>query len=287
MSNYEIFENFDTRNISSVKIGGIIKYFYVVNNIQGIKEVFKIIKNKNYDYYVIGGCSKILFPDIFMRECLVKLNIDVLQETKKYVRVGAGTSLKKLAAFMASKGYKGFSGLISIPGSVGGAICNNAGAFGDEISTYLSYVKVFENGKIKILSRDQLDFSYRSSSFKQKKAIILEAYFAKIKGNKEEILVRAKANAEMRAKTQPINAFTLGSTFKNKDEIKIAKILDELSLKGFAQNGLKISEIHANFILNVTNSTQKNFLNILVILRTLVYNKLKYLPDLEIIILRW
>lgn len=287
MSDYEILENYDVKQLSTIKIGGIIKYLYLVNNINGLKSVLKIIKDNNFDYYVIGGCSKILFPDIFMRECLVRLNNSYIKETKKYVVVGAGVALKKLASYMISRGFLGFEGLLSIPGDIGGALVNNAGAFSNEISDYLECVKVYEDERIKILNKSELQFSYRYSSFKERNCIIVEAYFRKIKGDKKQIIGRAKEVALIRAKTQPKNILTLGSTFKNNDTTKIAKVLDDLGLKGYQLENVKLSNMHANFLQNVENCTQKNFLNILVILRSVVYNKLKYLPELEIVILRW
>ena len=287
MNDYEVYENYDVKKLSSIKIGGTIKYLYLINNIKGLSSVFKIIKENSYDYYVIGGCTKILFPDHFMRECLVKLNNNYIRETKKHVVVGAGATLKKLSAYMLNKGYKGFEGLLSIPGDVGGAIVNNAGAYGNEISDYLDYVKVYENGRIKTLYKEELNFSYRNSIFKTKLYIVFEAYFKKVEGEKDKILKVAKENALKRAKSQPQNILTLGSTFKNTETIKIAKTLDELGLKGYQEGNVKISSIHTNFLQNVENCTQKNFLNILVILRSVVYNKLKYLPELEIVILRW
>ena len=222
-----------------------------------------------------------------MRECLIKLNNNYIKETNDRVIVGAGVQLKRFSSFMVSNGYLGFEGLISIPGDVGGAIVNNAGAFHDEISDFLDYVKVWENGKIKTLHKDELGFSYRNSIFKTRNCIIYDACFKKIKGNKDEILERVKNSVAIRAISQPKNILTLGSTFKNSNEFKIAQVLDELGMKGFQSENVKISNVHANFLQNVDNCTQKNFLNILVILRSVVYNRLKYLPELEIIILRW
>ncbi|MCH5180392.1 MAG: FAD-binding protein [Erysipelotrichales bacterium] len=287
MNDYELLENYDVKKLSAVKIGGTIKYLYLINNINGLKKVLKIIKENNYDYYIIGGCTKILFPDVFMRECLIKLNNSYIKETKTHVIVGVGQSLKKFSSYMIARGYLGFSGLISIPGDVGGAIVNNAGAFGDEISDYLDFVKVYENGKIKTLYKSDLEFSYRCSYFKRSSCIIFEAHFKKIKGNKEEIIKKAKENVNKRFKTQPHNILTLGSTFKNTPTTKIAQVLDELGLRGYEGNLVKISNVHANFLQNVANCPQKNFLNILVILRSVVYNNLKYLPELEIVVLRW
>lgn len=287
MKDYELKENFDVSTLSSIKIGGTIKYLYLINTLKGLKEVLKIIKENQYDYYVIGGCTKILFPDRFMREVLIKINNNFIKETRKYVYVGAGVKLKALASFMNSKGYLGFAGLVSIPGDVGGAIVNNAGAFNNEISEYLEYVKVFKDGKIKKIAKKDLDFSYRNSIFKKKDYIIFEACFKKVIGDKKEILRKVKTNIQRRVIRQPQNVLTLGSTFKNSLNHQISKELEELGAKDIALNAIKVSEIHSNFLINKGESDQKNFLNILVILRSVVYNKLKYYPDLEVIILRW
>jgi len=287
MANYRLTLNFDVKSISTVKIGGIIKKFYEVYNPLGLKEVLKELKKNNETYYVIGGCSKILFPDIFLRDALICLKNDFIKCQKNVVVVGAGTLLKKFAHFMTNHGYSGFSGLVSIPGQVGGAIVNNAGAFNDEISTNLVSIKVYHNGRFKTLKKEELDFSYRTSRLKHESMIVLEATFKKVPRDKSALQSEARANILKRIESQPHQVLTLGSTFKNKKGQYIAQVLDSIGVKGLALNGVRVSSRHANFLENYDNCTQKNFLNILVILRTLVYNKLGYNAEFEVIILRW
>ena len=287
MDNYKLTKNFLTKDISSIKIGGVIPYFYDVYNKTGLKEVFKIIKENRFTYYVIGGATKILFPDYFFRDALLRISNDYIKLKKDEVTIGAGTKLKKLASFMINNGYDGFSGLLSIPGNISGAIVNNAGAFGDEISKYLISVTCFYEGKFIELTRNDMTFSYRKSSFKDTKYIVYEAKFKCVKGNLNLIRNRALENTKSRVNAQPQNVLTLGSTFKNMLERSIAKDLDSLYVKGLNVDGISVSNKHANFIVNTQNASQKNFLNILVILRSLVYNIFMFIHDSEVIILRW
>ena len=287
MNNYKLTKNFLTKDISSIKIGGVIPYFYDIYNKAGLKEVFKIIKENKFTYYVIGGATKILFPDYFFRDALLRISNDYIKFKNDQVIVASGTKLKKLASFMINKGYEGFSGLLSIPGNISGAIINNAGAFGDEISNYLISVTCFYEGKFIELTKEDMIFSYRKSSLKETEYIIYEAKFKCVKGDSNIIKNKALENTKLRTNAQPQNVLTLGSTFKNMLERSVAKDLDSLYVKGLNLEGIKVSNKHANFIINKQNASQKNFLNILVILRSLVYNKFKYIPENEVIILRW
>lgn len=287
MNNYKLTKNFLTKDISSIKIGGVIPYFYDIYNKTGLKEVFKIIKENKFTYYVIGGATKILFPDYFFRDALLRISNDYIKFKNDQVIVASGTKLKKLASFMINKGYEGFSGVLSIPGNISGAIINNAGAFGDEISKYLISVTCFYEGKFIELTKENMTFSYRKSSLKETGYIIYEAKFKCVKGDSNIIKNKALENTKLRTNAQPQNVLTLGSTFKNMLERSVAKDLDSLYVKGLNLEGIKVSNKHANFIINKQNASQKNFLNILVILRSLVYNKFKYIPENEVIILRW
>ena len=287
MNNYKLTKNFLTKDISSIKIGGVIPYFYDIYNKTGLKEVFKIIKENKFTYYVVGGATKILFPDYFFRNALLRISNDYIKFENDQVIVGAGTKLKKLASLMINNGYEGFSGLLSIPGNISGALINNAGAFGDEISNYLISVTCFYEGQFIELTTKGMVFSYRKSSLQDTKYIIYEAKFKCVKGNFKTIKNKALENINLRINAQPQNVLTLGSTFKNMLERSVAKDLDSLYVKGLNLEDVKVSNKHANFIINKQNASQKNFLNILVILRSLVYNKFKYIPENEVIILRW
>lgn len=287
MDNYTLKTNVDMSQLSYIKIGGKIKELYLINNKKGVKEVYALLKKRNYDYYLIGGCSKILFPDIFMRECLIKNNVTFLKEHKNYIEVGTGLSLKKLALYMIKKGYQGFEGLISIPGTIGGAIVNNAGAFNNEISDTIISATIFKDGEFKILSKEDMNFSYRSSIFKKEEVFIYSAYFMIKKSTSDYLIKIAQENIKKRINNQPFNKLTLGSTFKNSSNFFVAKVLADLNVLGLKDENVMVSKKHANFIENVGFATQKNFLNIVVILRNLVYNKLCIFPELEVIVLRW
>ena len=287
MTDFIIKRNVNTQQLSTIKIGGIINYFFDIFTKKGLKEAYAIINKSHMTYYVIGGCSKILFPDHFFRDALVRISNNYIIQKEHSVLVGAGTSLKKLSSYMIALGYVGFEGLLSIPGNISGALINNAGANGNEISDTLISVTCFKNGKfIKLLKKD-LIFSYRNSSLKNKDYIIYEAEFLCKSGDKDIIRNRAIFNTKRRIVTQPQNVLTLGSTFKNIFTTSISKDLDSLYVKGVKIGDLEISKKHVNFIINIGEGSQKNFLNILVILRTLVYNKFKYVPENEVIILRW
>lgn len=285
--NYRLELNKDTKNLSPLQVGGIVPMFFDIFNIDGLLEVTEMLNYFKIPYYVVGGCTKLLFPDEFPQVALIHICMNMIVELDEYVEVEAGVKLTKLAMNMSKKGYEGFAGLISIPGEVGGSILNNAGAFGDEIGKNLVYLDVFEDGMIKRLTMEDIWFSYRACSLKYRKAIIIKAGFKKVKGDAAALLKKQKENHKLRLETQPTGVKTLGSTYKNIPGIHVAKIIDELGLKGFRLNDVSVSRKHANFLINERQATQKNILNIIDILNNKLYNKLGIIPELEIIILRW
>lgn len=285
--NYKLELNKLTSEISSIGIGGIVPMYFDIYNTSGLIEVTEILDNFKTPYYVIGNCSKILFPDHFPKMALIHLRMNIIEDKDEYVEVEAGVKLIKLVMYMANHGFDGFAGLISIPGEVGGSLINNAGAYGDELGKVFAYADVLEDGIIKRITSEEVLFGYRYCSLKTRKLIVIKVGFKKIIGNKEEIIMKQKQYHKQRIATQPIGVLTLGSTFKNPPNISIAKEVDLLSLKGLRDNQMMVSEKHANFLINIGSSTQKNMLNIIDILIYKLYNKLGIIPELEIIILRW
>ena len=285
-SDYITFKNFDISTISPINCGGIVKNFFVVYTRKGLKEIFKKIKDNKWKSYIIGGCTKILFKDTITYDCFIKYENKEMKIEKDEIKCGSGNTLSNMISLITSMGYKGFEGLIGIPGLIGGAICNNSGAFGNEIQDNIRYVKYMNyDGKIITLSRKQCQFRYRHSIFKDKQlGVIIEACFKLKKG--DPILIKRKIEQyrNKRLTSQPLNSKTLGCTFKNPPFLSAGRLIDDCELKGLSEEGVKVSTIHGNFLEFTKKKSTKNALRIIDIIIDKVYNKTNLELELELLI---
>lgn len=283
---YKHYINKSAKEVSYIGIGGGICDYFEVFDEEGLLYVIELAKKEKREYYIIGNASKLLFPDnridvIIIKMCLRKYEIS---EDKLFVE--AGVSLIKIARLLCKNNIAGFAGLADIPASIGGAIVNNAGAFGDEISKYLESVIVIEDGERRRINKEDMIFAYRYSSFKIRSCVIVSAIFYLKKSNEDEEEKRKEFDL-IRKKNQPYNERSLGSTFLNYPNLSVGQLIEELGLKGVRCGNAKISEKHGNFIVNLGDSTSKNVLDLIDIMTLKLYNKTRIVPRLEMIILRW
>ncbi len=221
------------------------------------------IKNKpsNLNYITLGVCSNVIIRDGGYRGCIIKLGKNFTQikaeDNKIIVRAGALDS--NVARFAAENNIAGMEFLIGVPGTIGGAIAMNAGAYGTEIKDILISAKAIdENGNIIELKNSNFGFTYRKNSLPGN-LIFIEATLQGKKGNKEEILNSMKNISDSREATQPVRTRTGGSTFKNPPGDKKAwQLIDEAGLRGHRKGGAMVSEKHCNFLINTDNATAKD-----------------------------
>lgn len=167
------------------------------------------------------------------------------------VRVGAGYSMIRLTVEAGKMGLTGLEFAGGIPGSVGGAVYMNAGAHGAELSRILKEAEVlFETGETKVLTNEELGFSYRTSILQKQKGVVLEAVFSLKKGDRRKIAAVLAANKDRRRKTQPLQLPCAGSVFRNPPGDHAGRLIEAAGLKGYTYGGAQISELHANFIVN-------------------------------------
>ena len=211
--------------------------------------------------------------------------IEILKERNK-VNVSADVPVIKLSRMCAKEGLSGLEFLSGIPGTVGGAVKMNAGAYGSEIKNVLTKVKCLdENGNIKEFLNNELEFGYRKSIFCYKKYIILETEILLIRDVPENIYLRINQMMESRQEKQPIEYPSAGSTFKRMDNMITAKLIDECGLKGFSIGDAKISEKHAGFIINNGNATAEDVLKLVDYVKKEVYKRFNKEIELEVIIM--
>ena len=254
MKNSEIKTNEDMSKHTSFKVGGKADIFIKINDIQDLKYILDFTKKNNIPLTVIGNGSNVLVKDNGIRGITIYLNFDDIQidEEKNgevIVTVGSGVKLAMLAVILQKKGIAGFEFASGIPGTIGGAIRMNAGAYGKEMKEVVENVTYMdEEGNKHKLENEQMDFSYRHSRFKEKQEIIIEAQLKFQKEDAEKIKERMDEYRKARMEKQPIDMPSAGSTFKRGTNYISAKLIDDAGLKGYKIGGAQVSEKHAGFI---------------------------------------
>lgn len=263
---------------TSFKIGGTADQFVKVTNEEELKEAIKYAKGKNLKITIIGNGSNLLVLDKGIRGLVIKIDIQKLEieRKEKYAKITVGSGYKTMALGikLMNENLSGFEELSGIPGTIGGAIFMNAGAYGKEIKDINISTKCMDyNGEIVELSNQEQEFEYRSSVFNKKDYIILETKLRLEYGKKEEIKKKMDEYLSSRKEKQPIEYPSAGSTFKRQEGVITAKLIDECGLKGFQIGGAKVSEKHAGFVINSDNATAKDVINLIKYIKEKVDEK--------------
>lgn len=227
-------------------------------DISQIAGVIALCKKEQMPYTVIGNGSNLLVSDRGIRGVVIELShqaSDIIIEGCK-VSVQAGTMLSKVAALAAKAGLTGMEFASGIPGTIGGGVVMNAGAYGGEMSQIVKKVIVLdEQGKEKCLSIEEMAYSYRSSIIMKCSYIVLAAELELKEGNTEEITTRMKELAAQRVEKQPLEYPSAGSTFKRPEGYFAGKLIMDAGLKGFTIGGAQVSEKHCGFVINKDHAT--------------------------------
>lgn len=263
-----VLQNESMRNHTSFKIGGLADYFVTVQEVEELKFVLELSEKYDIPVTVIGNGTNLLVSDKGIRGIVLKIEISSLKVIRKKdkaeITISSGYPVGKLANLAYKEELSGLEFLSGIPGSVGGALRMNAGAYGKEMKDIVVSTKYMDrNGKIKKLGGAEHKFSYRSSVFSEMKdAIILETVLEASYGKAEEIKTKVDEYREKRLESQPLDLPNAGSTFKRKGDIITAKIIDECGLKGYRIGDAAVSEKHAGFVVNLGNATAKDVLEL-------------------------
>lgn len=272
----EVIEKADLKKYCTFKIGGRGTIVFPKNVVE-LKKLIRECQKLNKNYFILGNGSNLLFSDFEINTILVSLKYfnEIRQVKKDEVFVGAGVNLFPLNIYLKNHNLSGLEWSYGIPGSIGGAIFMNAGAFGHSISENILNVKVIKCGKVENISKKNLEFSYRKSNIN---GIILGATMKFKEGNLDEIAFLQQDFLERRKMSQPYDKFSAGSVFKRDIEKNIipAKIIDTFGLKGTRIGGAEISKKHAGFIVN--NGDAKA----IDVLALIEYIKYKTGEDLEL-----
>lgn len=272
---------------TSFKIGGPAEIFIKIESIDELKNIINISKINNIPLYIIGNGSNILVKDEGIKGIVCKLSFkDIIiekQEDAIIVKVGSGVTLGMLAGKLLKEEITGFEFASGIPGTIGGAIRMNAGAYGKEMKDIVIETKYMnQNGEIKVISNQEHEFVYRNSIFGKEKYIILETTLKLEHGNKEKIKLQMDEYKKARLEKQPIEYPNAGSTFKRGSDFITAKLIDECGLKGYKIGGAQVSEKHAGFVINTGNATAQDVIDLTEFIKKTVYEQKGKKIELEI-----
>lgn len=275
---------------TSFKIGGKADYFIKVQNSDELKYVLKIAHKKSIPVQIVGNGTNLLVKDGGIEGFVVKLEFNDFKVKKAnnetLIVAGAGISLATLSVIAVKEEVTGLEFLSGIPGTIGGAVRMNAGAYGGEMKDVVVKTKYMTyDGKIKTLNLEEHKFEYRKSIFSEIDGIILETTIKAKQGNKKDIEEKIKEYSNLRKEKQPLEYPNAGSTFKRKGDILTAKLIDEAGLKGYSIGDAEVSEKHAGFIVNKGKATAKDVLELVEHIKKVIKEKFNQDIELEILVI--
>jgi len=265
----EVLENVDLKKYNTYKIGGIAKYIVKPYNIECLINLINYLKVNNIKYFVLGRGSNVILPDEDYNGVIILLdNLKKIEIKDNIVVSEAGINLSELINNVINNNLGGLENLLGIPGTLGGGIIGNVGCYGSVISDNLISVTYLQNGEIKTINKDECNFSYRNSLFKENKdMIVLSAKFLLKNSNKDEMLKKVKENMIKRNTSQPLEFPNAGSVFRNPENVAAGKLIEDLGLKNYNVNDAYISEKHANFIINKGNAKSEDIKELIRIVK--------------------
>lgn len=276
---------------TTFKIGGPADYYVKPTDVIQLRKLTELFNNNSIPYYVIGNGSNLLVSDDGYRGAIIRIydkftGYEVLPESdaeRTLVSVRAGMSLIKLGRELSELGLTGFEFASGIPGSIGGAVVMNAGAYGGEIKDVLVSAKVMDrDGNISELSKEELKLGYRTSIMDEKELIVVEVTLALKHGDKEQIKKTMVELSRRRIDKQPLEYPSAGSTFKRPEGYFAGKLIEDAGLKGLAVGGAKVSDKHAGFVINTGKATAADVIELTDKVAKAVYEKFNVKLNLEV-----
>mgnify|MGYP002678918870 FL=1 len=291
MPGLTLLENEPMNVHSSFRIGGPVRALAVPEDVMSLSRICAVLKENHLAPMILGNGTNILFPDEGLKDLFI---ISTEKLTKMFLLDGetiyaeAGVPLAKLAGFAHQNGLSGLEFASGIPGTLGGGVIMNAGAYGGEMKDAVESVVCYyvQDQRLYELDREQCRFEYRNSLFRRMGGcIVLSAVLKLKKGDSAEIAAKMRELNERRRDKQPLDLPSAGSAFKRPEGGYAAALIDECGLRGYTVGGAQISEKHAGFAVNVGGATSHDVYDLLKHVRDTVYLEKKVALEPEIIIL--
>ena len=274
----EVKENYDLVSYNTFKLHSKCKALVIAITEKELLNVCEILFNSNEKYFILGNGSNVILPSYF-DGYIIKYCNNLYEINGNILKASSGCMLNRVASEMSTKCYTGWEWATGIPGTLGGSIVGNAGAYKSSISDLLIKATVYDGKKIYEMTNEDFKYEYRNSSLKGKRNImILSAEFKLIKGNNKEIRDLIFDRTKRRIETQDLKNPSNGSVFRNPEGQSAGKLIDDLGLIGLIVNDAMVSEIHANFIINKGQATSKDIVELI----NIVKSKVKEHYDIEL-----
>lgn len=243
---------------TTFRIGGPADYFVMPREVDAVRKIVHLCREEQIPYYVVGNGSNLLVGDRGFRGVIIQIykNMDRISVEGQEIRVQAGALLSKTAAAALEAGLAGLEFASGIPGTVGGAVRMNAGAYGGEMKQVLKSASVLTpEGEVRTLPADEMKLGYRTSIVSKMDYIVLEAVLELTAGSKDEIRFRMDELKEKRVSKQPLEYGSAGSTFKRPEGYFAGKLIQDAGLRGFRVGNAQVSEKHCGFVINRGGAT--------------------------------
>ncbi|MBF1276378.1 MAG: UDP-N-acetylmuramate dehydrogenase [Parvimonas micra] len=278
------------KNHTTFKIGGNCIALIEPREVSDIVETIKICRENSIKFFVIGNGSNLLVPDEGYDGVIIKLKgeFSTIQVEGEYLIVNSGAKLSEVYTVAYENSLTGFEFASGIPGTIGGAIYMNAGAYGGEMKDIVESVQVLDldNFELRELKNEELEFSYRKSIIQRKNYIVTTIKLKLQKGNKEEINAVYEDLRERRNSKQPLNFGSAGSTFKRPEGHFASKLIEDAGLKGYHINDAWVSEKHSGFVVNKGNASYKEVMELIEYVQNVVFEKFGVKLETEVRILK-
>jgi len=251
---------------TTFRIGGEAACFIRISSEEQLRKLIPYFENVGVEYFVLGKGSNLLVGDKGYPGVILQIS-DACQQIEaegNRLQVQAGAALSKVALFAMERGLEGLEFAAGIPGTVGGGVVMNAGAYGGEMKQVVESVRVLSSeGEILTLDNDTMEFGYRTSIIRNRNFIVLSVTFRLREGNREEIRARIEDFQKRRMEKQPLNYPSAGSTFKRPEGYFAGKLIMDAGLRGFQIGDARVSDKHCGFVVNVGKATARDVTDVI------------------------
>ena len=284
----KVLKDVSLKNYNTYKIDAKSDYLVEVLTINSLIKLLNYLKENNIPYMILGNGSNVILDD-YLKGVIIKLSgLNYVNIDNNIVTVGAGTMMGKLSLDTINEDLTGLEWAVNIPGTIGGSVVGNAGAYNSEMFDNLVSIKVLNNNmEVVDMPKDKFIYSYRHTNIKELGLIVLEATFKLEKGNKDESKQIIKDRCERRKASQPLDMPSAGSVFRNPEGDHAGRLIEAAGLKGKNIGGAEVSTKHANFIVNTGNATSNDIKNLIKLIRSEVKKEFNIDLILEQEIINW
>lgn len=271
-----VHNNVHMKEYTSFKTGGTARVMIEPKSPLAVADVLRKLTSRNEEYYVLGNGSNLLVADEGLEKAVIHIgkNMSEIRVDGEYIICQAGALLSSVAYTAYKNGLTGMEFAHGIPGSIGGAVSMNAGAYGGEMKDIIDWIDYASpTGEVYRMDCDSANFGYRHSFFSDKNYVVTAVCIKLKKGNSEEILATMKDLGEKRRSKQPLEYPSAGSTFKRPEGYFAAALIEEAGLKGESVGGAMVSEKHSGFIINKNGATTEDILTLMDRVKNVVKEK--------------